>query len=368
MAARTESGGVTYGFVAKATLVVIAIWALSQALWMARDIAFIAFAAVLLALLFSLGVDRLEATMSRGLAAALVLVAFLALVFGIGYLGWPALEGQVSTIREEVPRMLGQAIEWFRTQYEALMPAAAEPVQGEAAPSGARAPVPEQRGIGSEFASLISGALPLLNTAMGTLTGIVVVIFAGVFLVIDPRTYVEGALQLVPEGSRERLRAALYDTGSALKRWIAGMSVSMVVIFGASTLGLTLLGVPAPVALGLIAGVLVFIPFIGPILSSIPAMALAFTVSPILAVWVALLYTGIQLLESNFLTPLVMREAVDLEPAATILFQIAMGVLFGFLGLFLAVPLLAALQVLLKRLYVEPLESGPREPGPASAG
>jgi predicted PurR-regulated permease PerM len=141
------------------------------------------------------------------------------------------------------------------------------------------------------------------------------------------------------------------------------MSMSMVVIFGASTLGLTLLGVPAPVALGLIAGILVFIPFIGPILSAIPAMTLAFTVSPILAVWVALLYTGIQLLESNFLTPLVMREAVDLEPAVTILFQIAMGVLFGFLGLFLAVPLLAASQVLVRRLYVEPLEDRTVESG-----
>jgi predicted PurR-regulated permease PerM len=362
VAPRTESGRVTYGFVAKATLVVIGIWALSQALWMARDVVFIAFAAVLLAMLFSLGVDRLEEVMPRGLAAATVVVAFLALLFGVGYLGWPALEGQVSIIREEVPRMLGSGIEWVRTQYEAVMPAAAGQAPPEAAPETVPGRWPGQ-GIGSELAGLASGALPLLNTAVGTLTGIVVVIFAGVFLVIDPQTYVDGALRLAPQGVRERLRTALHETGSTLKRWIAGMSMSMVVIFGASTLGLTLLGVPAPVALGLIAGILVFIPFIGPILSAIPAMTLAFTVSPILAVWVALLYTGIQLLESNFLTPLVMREAVDLEPAVTILFQIAMGVLFGFLGLFLAVPLLAASQVLVRRLYVEPLEDRTVESG-----
>ncbi len=355
MAARTESGRLTYGFIAKATLVVIAIWALSQALWLARDVAFIAFAGVLLALLFSLGVDRLEAVMPRGAAAVVVLIVFLGLLFGIGYLGWPALEGQVSTIREEVPRMIGDAVEWFRTQYEALIPAAAE----QAREGAGREPAPargQPQGIGSDIAGLVSGALPLLNTAVGALTGMVVVVFAAVFFVIDPRVYVEGVLHLTPRSGRDRLRAALYETGAQLKRWIAGMSVSMVVIFGTSTLGLLLLGIPAPVALGLIAGVLVFIPFIGPILSAIPAMALAFTVSPVMAVWTGLLYMAIQLLESNFLTPLVMREAVDLEPAATILFQIAMGVLFGFLGLFLAVPLFAALRVLVDRLYVDRLE------------
>ena len=364
MVAKTEAGRLTYGFIAKATLVVIGIWALAQALWLARDVAFIAFAGMLLALLFSLGVDRLEAWMPRGVAVAVVVLAFGGLLFGLGYVAWPALQGQVSTVREEVPRMLGEGVRWFRAQYEALMPAAAERMSQEATEGQASA----GGGLGSEAARLLSGALPLLNTAVGALTGVVVVVFAAVFFVLAPATYVDGALRLAPQASRDRLSTALHAAGAALKRWIAGMSVSMAVIFGATTLGLMVLGVPAPVALGLIAGLLVFIPFIGPILSSIPAMALAFTVSTALAAWTAVLYMGIQLLESNFLTPLVMREAVDLQPAATILFQIAMGVLFGFLGLFLAVPLLAALQVLVERLYVEPLEESDSAVGAPASG
>lgn len=354
MTARTDR--LTYGFVAKATLVVIAIWALAQGLWLARDVAFITFAAILLAVLLSIGVDRLEAVMPRWVAAVLVFLLFLGALFAVGFLGWPALEGQVATIREEVPRLLGDAVEWVRRQYEALMPPAAE----SAARSAAQEPPARGQGggMGSDIASMLSGALPLLNTAIGAFSGLLVILFAGLFLVIDPDAYLDGALRLVPPEGRDRVRRALVDTGQALKRWLAGMSIGMVVIFAATTAGLFLLGVPAPIALGLIAGFLVFIPFIGPLLSSIPALALAFTVSPVLALWTAVLYFGVQLLESNFITPLVMKEAVNLQPAATILFQILMGVLFGFPGIFLAVPIFAALQVLVRDLYIEPVENG----------
>jgi predicted PurR-regulated permease PerM len=119
---------------------------------------------------------------------------------------------------------------------------------------------------------------------------------------------------------------------------------------------LWLLGVPAAIALAVIAGVFEFIPIIGPILAAVPGIAIALTVSPLTAVWVTLFYIAIQQMESNVLTPIVMRGAVRLPPALTVLFQTLMAVVFGFLGLLLAVPILAVVMVLVKTLYVEPME------------
>ena len=108
-------------------------------------------------------------------------------------------------------------------------------------------------------------------------------------------------------------------------------------------------------ALGLIAALLEFVPTIGPILSAVPAIAMGFLDSPEKALWVALAYLLIQQAEGNILIPMLMQGGMDLPPAATILAQLLMALLFGFLGLMVAVPLLAALIVPIRMLYVEPL-------------
>ncbi len=345
----------TYGFVAQAAMVVIAVWALAQGLWLVRDVLFIAFAATLLAVFFSLLVDRLEPAMPRWLAGVITLLVFLGLIVGFWAVAWPQVQSQAATLGEQLPRTLGSAVEWVRDQWRQLVPAA--PAEGTTGGTGSgQAEVSFQARLRSEALNMVAGALPLLNTAIGAVTAAIVIVFAGVFMVISPDTYVDGLLRLVPRKGRPRLRRALESAGAALKRWIAGMSVSMAVIFLTSTAGLYLLGVPGALVLGMIAGILVFIPFIGPALSALPAMAMGLTVSPMTLLWVALLYLGIQLLESNFMTPLIMKEAVELQPAAIILFQMAMGVLFGFLGLFLAVPLFAVLQVMVGELYVEEMD------------
>lgn len=355
-----ETHRLSYGFITKAAMLVIGVWALAHGLWLVRDVLFIAFGAILLAVLFSLLVDRLDLVMPRWLGSLLTLILFLGLVVGFWALAWPQLQGQVTTLGEELPRALGGAVDSIRDQWRELVP---PPADGTEAVEREQAEETVQARLRTEAMNMVAGALPLLNTAIGALTGIAVMIFAAVFFVTNPATYLHGVLRLIPQQARPRVRRALTDAGRTLKRWIAGMSVSMAIIFATSTLGLYLLGIPAALVLGLIAGVLVFIPFIGPALSALPALAMALTVSPMAMLWVALLYLGIQLLESNFLTPLIMKEAVALEPASIILFQMAMGVLFGFLGLFLAVPLFAALQVIVEELYVEPMEgSGDPEP------
>ena len=118
-------------------------------------------------------------------------------------------------------------------------------------------------------------------------------------------------------------------------------------------IGLSIIGVPLALTLGLIAGLLSFIPNFGPIISALPALLLAFIDSPITAVYVLGLYIGVQLIESNIVTPLIERETVELPPALTIVFQLALAALVGGLGLVLATPLLAVIMVLVQMVYIE---------------
>lgn len=345
---------VSISFLARAVLVVVLVWALANAAWLARDILFIAFLAILLALFLSIFVDWLEPYLPRWLGTLLVLFALLAVLAGFFVVAWPSLQGQIATIREEVPRIIDSIATWVQSQVRAIAPGdGGTPTEEFTQRVNAR--------MGTEAARIIAGALPLLNTVVGGLTGLVIVMVTGVFLALHPRTYLDGAISLLPPRNRTRVRDALLEVGETLRRWIAGMSVSMLVILLLTTVGLWLLDIPSFLALGIIAGFMEFIPFIGPILSAVPAMALALTVSPITVLWVGLLYLVIQQVESNALTPLVMKRAVDLPPALLLLFQMAMGVLFGFLGLVVAVPLLAAIKVLVQRLYVDRLDDEEEE-------
>ena len=338
----------SFSFIAKAALVILVVYALLNGVWLARDILFIAFLAILYASFLSIFVEWLEPYMPRWTATLLVFLVLLGLMVGFFFLTWPSLQDQIATVRQEVPRMINEVVGWVRGNIQAL--------SGNGPASGAFQQQVSQR-IGTEAATIVAGALPLLNTVIGALSGLLVVIFAGLFLTVNPRVYLEGFLAMVPERGRDRLHDTLVEAADTLRRWIGGMSVSMVVIFVLITSGLWMLGVPAFLALGVIAGLLVFIPFVGPILSAVPAIALGFTVSPLMALWVTLLYMGVQILESNALTPIIMKRAVSLPPALILLFQMAMSVLFGFIGLLVAVPLLAALKVLVQRLYVEQLET-----------
>jgi predicted PurR-regulated permease PerM len=117
--------------------------------------------------------------------------------------------------------------------------------------------------------------------------------------------------------------------------------------------GLSLLGVKAALALGLLAGLLEFIPLLGPILSAVPAIAMGFLDSPQKALFVALLCWGVQFLEGHILAPLLMKRGVDLPPVVTLIGLSVMALVFGFLGMVVAVPVLAAVMVAIKLLYVE---------------
>lgn len=179
-----------------------------------------------------------------------------------------------------------------------------------------------------------------------------VVLVAGVFLAAQPRFYATGALELFPESRRPLLGKAMSESEKALRLWLKGQLIAMAAVGTLTGVGLWLLGVPSALVLGLIAGLMEFVPYLGPILSAVPGILLALALSPDLAIWVALLYFAVQQFEGYVLTPLVQQYAVDL-PGVLLLFSLlAFGTLFGTLGIILAAPLTVVTYVLVKRLYV----------------
>src|SRR5439155_14484287 len=164
---------------------------------------------------------------------------------------------------------------------------------------------------------------------------------------------------LFPHRARARAGEVLSAMSAMLRRWLVTQLIAMATIGGITTIVLLILRVKPAFALGVLAGLFEFIPTIGPILSSLPAIAMGFLDSPEKALYVILAYTGVQFLENHLLIPLLMKGGIDLPPALTILSQALMALLFGFLGLMCAVPILAATMVAVKMLYVEGVVGDP---------
>jgi predicted PurR-regulated permease PerM len=179
------------------------------------------------------------------------------------------------------------------------------------------------------------------------------VIFGGIYLAAQPDLYRTGLLKLVPKRGRSLAADALDASGRALHLWLLGRLVSMAAVGTLTWVGLTLIGVPSALTLALLAALLEFVPFIGPIVAAVPAVLLGFAAGPDKAIWVGLLFLIIQQIEGNLLEPMVQQRAVDLPPALLLFAVVAGGLVFGVVGIFFAAPLTVVLYVLVKRLYVQ---------------
>ncbi|PZQ63926.1 MAG: AI-2E family transporter [Phenylobacterium zucineum] len=181
----------------------------------------------------------------------------------------------------------------------------------------------------------------------------VIVLFAGLYLAFSPGAYLNGALRLLPMRRRARAAEVLHECGHALHGWLIGSLISMVVVGVSVGLGLWIAGVPSPLALGMLAGIAQFIPVIGPMAATIPGLIVAAGDSPEALFWASVIYVGSSQFEANLITPLLLRQMVELPMAVTLFAVLAMGVLFGPLGVIFATPLAVVAYVTVRRVYVE---------------
>lgn len=372
------------GDVLRAAALVMGLYLLLRLLWLAHDLLFITFLGVLFGLAVARGADWLERyRIPRGAGAALIVLSFVGILVGIGAWSAPTLRTQFAELQTALPEALARVETWIDghrdgflgqlvpSQEEAAKSAApgespvpgAPPASGEAPATRppAQAPEEEPGGALAELPKSLSGQLgamtrylfSFLSSTVSVAGGLLLILFVAVYVGAEPRLYYKGLLHLVPRPSRARADEVLGAIGATLRKWLVTQLVMMVVIGVITTIGLSLLGVKAAVPLGIIAGLLEFIPMLGPVLSAVPAVAMGFLDSPEKALFVAFLYTGVQFLENHILVPLLMKRGVDLPPAVTLVGLALMALVFGFLGMLVAVPVLAAVMVAVKLLYVE---------------
>lgn len=189
-------------------------------------------------------------------------------------------------------------------------------------------------------------------TTFGGLTGMFIVLFIGLYLCFTPETYLTGMLRLLPGNWRERGSEVFQALDHILGRWIISRFIGMLVVTIFTFLGLLYLELPMPLGLAVLAGLLTFIPNLGPVIAAVPAVLLGYMQSSTTGLYVILLYVLIQAVESYLITPLIQQRGVSLPPVITLTSQILLASLFGFLGLLLATPLAAAAFVLVKMLYL----------------
>jgi len=191
------------------------------------------------------------------------------------------------------------------------------------------------------------------STTLGAIANFFIIIVTGIFLASSPGIYTKGFVRLFPINFRSRLREVMDKTQNSLSRWMMAKLISMLVVGVFTAIGLVALGMPMPYALALIAALFSFIPNIGPYLALAPAVLIALMQDGNMFLYVLILYFGIQIVESYLITPMIEKKMVQLPPALTLFWMVLLGLLTGILGLIMATPILAALMVIIKELYVK---------------
>lgn len=318
--------------------------------WLLGDVLLLVFAAALLgtALHGAAAYVSRKLRVPQGFALAGVLLGLTVLFVLAAWWTGPRLVKEASQLQDQLTRQWASLSGWLSST--AWGSALLRELPASLGGSG------QMSGIAPRVAGTIAGAL---WSAVGLFGTAVLLIASGIYFAATPRPYLEGPLRLLPRRVRGRTRGILKVVGDALQFWLAGQLLDMLVVGVVTGSGLALLGVPLAFILGVLAGLLNFVPYIGAIGGAVPAVLIALAQGPHQAIFVSVLFLVVQGLEGNVLSPLIQRRAVNLPPAATILAQTALGALFGLTGIILATPVAAAALAALRELTSDTADKNP---------
>jgi predicted PurR-regulated permease PerM len=196
-------------------------------------------------------------------------------------------------------------------------------------------------------------------SGIGVLIHLVSVLIMGIYMASKPSIYREGLIALTPPTYRELARDILADLGHTMRSWLVGLGISMLVLGSLTWVGLIVLDVPYSLAFGVFTGIAVIVPFFGTIVSTLlPALFVIGTGGVSKALLVILLGVVVHIFEANVVAPMVFEKQVELPPVLTILSVLVMAKLLGIVGLLVAVPVLAAAMVLIRRIFVHRILEG----------
>lgn len=271
-------------------------------------------------------------------ALGIFILTLLGTLFGSGWFVAPHIADQLDQLRNQMP----QAIDELERNIRA-MPWAARLLDS----------VPDVAETAEQQSRLIEQLRGIFSVTVGVITSLIVFFVVGFYLAASPDLYVRTFLQLFPLVKRPRIDEVLQRLAHILRLWLLGRAIGMVFVGVLTAAGLYWLDVPLWLALGFIAGLLDFVPNIGPLLAAIPATLIGLMAGPTQALYVIVLYIAVQQLEAYVVEPIIEQRIVRVAPAFSIIVQILLAVVLGFVGLLLATPLMVALMVLIQELYVK---------------
>lgn len=335
-----------------AAFVLIGLWVLFATAWALRSLILLTFLSVLFAVLLRSAANKLsdKTPLPPGWSVLAVLLILVVLI--------------VLAVVLVVPTLVQQGTELVRN-FPGFLDAAQKRISDTPFLSNAFDQVRQQFDLPSPSAAL-SQVGNVLSYVSSSVSNLVFILFATIFLALSPDTYVHGLRWLVPSDHRGFTLRLLDELAVTLRHWFAGQLVMMVMVGALAWLGLWAIGVPYSLALGVFAGLLDFVPYLGPILGAAPAIIVAFSGSPSMGLYAVILFVIVQQLEGNIVGPMVQQSAVAIPPALLLVFLFGMSQLFGLSGLLVATPLLAVVIVVVKRIYVERILAGIDKAGQAS--
>ncbi len=271
---------------------------------------------------------------------AIVVVVLIALIVGFCVLLGVQLAGRIDELASNLAEAASSVMKTVEDQFPQLKGMLKRTTPEKAA----------QVVLGGKSTSTVGS---LLATPFGFVVNVLYIFFTGLYLAASPRMYREGLVALVPMQHRNKFRHVCNEAGEALWKWTIARVASMTIIGVLAWIGLALLGIPMSPTLAVLTALFEFIPNIGPILSLIPPTLLSVSKGPYMPLYVILLYTGIQFVESYLVTPIIHQREDNLPAALVIAVQLLFGLLFGLLGVAFAMPITLVAMLFIQRFYIE---------------
>ncbi|AKM82571.1 TPA: AI-2E family transporter [Candidatus Berkelbacteria bacterium] len=316
---------VSLGSILKVALVVLGLWFF----FVVRDVLLLFF--IVLIIVAALGplVDKMSKFMPRFLSVLILAIIFLGILTAVGFLFIPPLVSQISQLAVNIPVIVNKLGPVYHS-LQAIIPSSQSNILN----------------LSSQLEGITSG---IYTTTVGFFTGLVAlltIIVMSFYMLLEQNSIKSFVYEIVPYRYREVAVDLLKKISDKMGSWLRGHVLLMLVVGLLDFIALSSVGVPYALTLGLWGGLTEVIPYIGPWLGLLPAVIIAFTISPIKALIIIIVYFLIQQLESSFFAPKILGKAVGLSPVIIILALLIGGKLMGILGVIIAVPVAAALSVL----------------------
>jgi predicted PurR-regulated permease PerM len=307
-------------------------------LWFAREVFILLFASVLIALIFTSLTNLVRRALRLGRKMSLLAAGLLvcgALV-GVGFWVVPSIADEFADLAERLPKAFSEARAKVESSPSFQKLQSIAPAMKDLIPKGS----------GSNVAKFFSSGFEAVSS-------VVFIVFAAIFIAGAPQMYRRMLVVMFPPRLRDDVNQTIDRVIRTLKFWLLGQLISMVAVGVLTGTALAIAGIPFAAELGLLAGLAEFIPFVGPVLVSIPALLMGFSQGTNKFLLVLVMVPAIQFVEGNILQPIVQRKAIELPPVVMLASMAILGAAFGLLGLFVAAPLVACVLVLIEEWYLK---------------